>query len=375
VGEKLHNGRWQTGGVELAADFSLVERYVDRIIEQGRVTAAGMAIAIEGEPVFSYVAGEARPGLPASEATLWPLASISKLYTASMVVSLIEEGLLTLGTKVVDILPDFTGDGRETVTLRHLLTHTAGLAYEPENLAELFQANADWVAQMAHGSTDPLRFPPGAGQQYSDTGIGLAALMAVTVTGVSFPELIRSRVLEPGGLRDTFMPPPEGELGRIAQVGKVLGEGTDWAHYNSVYGAQIGHPAYGTVATIGDALRFMLLFDPYGSKRIHSGAALAAMISDQAHAYSLFFAPREAPVQPIANWGLGFILKDRSADSGIASPESFGHEGASGCVIWCDPRQRVSFAFVSNSHLFGGIPEWTTRIEAAINVGLSAASR
>jgi CubicO group peptidase (beta-lactamase class C family) len=359
----------------MAAEFASVERFVDRIIKQGRVTAAGMAIAIEGEPVFSYLAGEARPGVSASEETLWPLASISKLYTASMVVSLIEEGLLTLGTKVVEILPDFTGDGRDTVTLRHLLTHTAGLGYEAENLAELFRANADWVAQLAHGYTEPLRFPPGAGQQYSDTGIGLAALMAVTVTGIPFDELVRTRVLEPGELTQTFMPPPERELGRIARVGEVLGEGTDWAHYNSAYGARTAHPAYGTVATLGDALRYILLFDPYGRRRLHSAAATAAMISDQAHAYSLFFAPREAPVEPIANWGLGFILKDHSADSGIASPESFGHEGASGCVIWCDPRQRVSLAFVSNSHLLGGVPEWTARIEAAINVGLSAASR
>ncbi len=358
----------------MAAEFSSVERFVDRIIEQGRVTGAGAAIAIDGQPVFSYLAGNARPGTPASDETLWPLASISKLYTVSMVVSLIEDGLLTLGTKVCEILPDFTRDGREAITLRHLLTHTAGLAYEPGNLAELFQANADWVAQMAHGYTDPLLFPPGAGQHYSDTGIGLAALMAVTVTGIEFPELIRARVLEPGGLTQTFMPPPDRELGRIAQVAKVLAEGTDWAHYNSVYGVQTAHPAYGTVATLDDALRFMLLFDPHGARRLHSAAATAAMISDQAHAYSLFFTPREAPAQPIANWGLGFILKDRSADSGIASPESFGHEGASGCVIWCDPQQRVSLAFVSNSHLLGGIPEWTARMEAAINVCLSAAT-
>ncbi len=271
------------------------------------------------------------------------------------------------------MLPEFTGDGREHVTLRHLLTHTAGLSYEPENLAELFQANADWVQQLAHGYTDPLLFQPGTGQTYSDTGIGLAALMAVTVTGVPFDELVRSRVLEPGGLRDTFMPPPERELGRVAQVANVLGYGTDWAHYNSAYGARTAHPAYGTVASLDDALRYMLLFDPAGTRRIHSGVAMAAMTSDQARIRPLF-GYRPEPSSSVDAWGLGFILKDRSADSGLASPQSFGHEGASGCVIWCDPVQRVSFAFVSNSHLLGGMEEWTTRVEAAINVCLSAAT-
>ena len=357
----------------MSQQFAPVEQFIHRIIEQGRVTGAGAAIAIGGQPVFSFFAGDARPGTPASDETLWPLASISKLYTASMIVSLIEAGLLTLGTKVCAVLPEFTGDGREQVTLRHLLTHTAGLAYEPENLAELFQANADWVEQMAHGYTDPLLFQPGTGQTYSDTGIGLAALMAVTVTGVPFDELVRTRVLEPGGLSNTFMPPPEGELHRVAQVGNVLGHGTDWAHYNSPYGAQTAHPAYGTVASLGDALRYMLLFDPAGTRRIHSAAAMAAMTSDQARIRPLF-GYRPEPTQAIDAWGLGFILKDRSADSGLASPESFGHEGASGCVIWCDPRRKVSLAFVSNSHLLGGMDEWTTRIEAAINVCLSAAT-
>lgn len=354
-------------------NFAPVEAFIHRIIEQERAPAAGAAIAIDGQLVYSYLAGDARTGTPATEATLWPLASISKLYTASMVMSLIEEGLLTLGMKVRAVLPEFTGDGREYVTLRHLLTHTAGLGYEPENLAELFQANAGWVAQLAHGYTDPLRFLPGTGQHYSDTGIGLAALMAVTVTGMTFPELIRTRVLEPGGLTETFMPPPDGELHRVAQVAKVLGEGTDWAHYNSVYGAQTAHPAYGTVASLSDALRYMLLFDPAGARRIHSTAAMAAMTSDQTRIRPLF-GYRPDPVQSIESWGIGFILKERSADAGITSPESFGHEGASGCVIWCDPRQRVSLAFVSNSHLLGGMDEWSARIEGAINVCLAAAT-
>ena len=133
-------------------------------------------------------------------------------------------------------------------------------------------------------------------------------------------------MLEPGGLTQTFMPPPQSELGRIAQIEKVLGEGTDWAHYNSVYGAQIGHPAYGTVATLADALRYMLLFDPDGANRIHSAAAQAAMITDQTVGFSII-EPRQEPVSPISPWGIGFIIKDGSSDSGIASARASGTRG------------------------------------------------
>jgi CubicO group peptidase (beta-lactamase class C family) len=53
--------------------------------------AAGIAIAIDGQLVFTHIAGEATPGIPATDDTLWPLASISKLYTASAIMSLIKD--------------------------------------------------------------------------------------------------------------------------------------------------------------------------------------------------------------------------------------------------------------------------------------------
>ena len=82
------------------------------------------------------------------------------------------------------------------------------------------------------------------------------------------------------------------------------------------------------MATLADALRYILLFDPYGTRRIYSAAAMAAMTSDQARIQPLF-GYRPESIRQSTHWGIGFILKDRSADSGIASPESFGHEGAS----------------------------------------------
>ena len=78
----------------MARDFSPVTRFMERLVETGRVAGAGMAIAVEGEPVFQQLAGEARPGQAATAETLWPLASISKLYTAAAVMSLIEAGEL-----------------------------------------------------------------------------------------------------------------------------------------------------------------------------------------------------------------------------------------------------------------------------------------
>src|SRR5918993_3169456 len=123
-------------------DFSPVEHFIDRIVAQGGVDGAGIAIAAQGEPVFAYLSGEASPGTPASGETLWPLTSISKSYTAAAIMALVEEGRLGLWAKPSLVFPEFQGDGRDEITLRHLLTHTAGLPMGPANDTELSARHA-----------------------------------------------------------------------------------------------------------------------------------------------------------------------------------------------------------------------------------------
>lgn len=354
--------------------YTAVEQFVEGLVASDRAAAAGLAIAIDGQPVFQYLTGEARPGVPATPATLWPVASISKLYTASAVMSLVEDGALALRTRVCDVFPDFQGDGRDKITLRQLLTHTSGVPYEPADLSELSAAGASLEELVAHAWTDPLLFEPGTGQTYSDTGLALAGLMAAKVTGLSFPDLIRTRVLEPAGLSETFMPPPLELLDTVATVRGSLGEGTPWAHYNTPYGLGTAHPSWGTVASLPDLLRFILHFDPSSPRRLHSEAALAAMTRDQTGGL-LLGETAPLPDRVIPPWGAGFMLRGRFDTPGIASPESYGHMGATGCVAWVDPRWRVSLAFVSNSHIRRGYDEVLSRLESAINVALSAATR
>ena len=351
----------------MPVDFQSVQQFIDSIVDQGRVGGAGIAIAIDGKPAFTYLAWEAAPGTPATSDTLWPLASISKLYTASAIVSLIEQGKLALSTRASAIFPDFRGDGREEITLRHLLTHTSGLPMEPANITELLQQSATTEDLIAHGYTDPLLFPPGTGQSYSDTGYGLAGLMAAKAANISYPELIRTSVLEPAGLTDTFLGLPAEHHPRVARVAGATGEGTDWAIYSSLYGSQIAHPAYGVVATVDDVLRFLLLFDPQGARQLNSRAGLQTMTTDQTFPYR-----STAKRYPISKWGAGFALQAGSGDAGIASIGTYGHAGGTGCVGRIDPSHGVTVAFVSNSHASRDPHEWLERLEEAVNVTIAA---
>ena len=342
-------------------NFSAVERFVDRIVDESQVNGAGIAIAIDGELVFQYLRGEAAPGTPATEQTLWPLASIAKSYTASAVMSLIEEGRLGMRSKPSAVFPEFTGDGREEITLRHLLTHTSGLPMGPPNSDELEKAGASAEERIAHAYTDALLFAPGTGQSYSDTGYGLAGLMAARVAGVSFPELLRARVFEPAGLSETYIDLSTELLPRVADVAGTDGKAIDW-------GAQIGHPSYGVAATVSDLLRFLLHFDPSSDLRLHSKAGMRTMSTDQTETFH-----GTAEDFPIAKWGAGFQLQSGWGVTGLGANDSFGHLGGTGVVGWMSPVDAVSVAFVSNRY-YSGDPTSAERLEQAVNLAIAAAT-
>ena len=341
-----------------------------RMIEEESVDGGGIAVARRGEVVFEEYAGEARSSLAAAPNALWPLASISKVYTASAIVALVERGLLTLSTKVSSVLPEFTGEGRERITLRQVLTHTSGLIYESPEMGDLLAAQTPLATIVDEAYTRPLLFAPGADQRYSDLGYALAARMAETVAGKPLPELVRELVLTPGGLAQTFMPPSPNEFGRIAHVRGVLAEGTEGAMYNSPYALGLAHPAFGTVASLPDLLKFGLAFTPHGQPFL-SLAGIRAMTTDQTGNDFPGFEVYDVSgsIQP---WAIGFMLKGRAVTPELVSPVSFGHGGASGCIVQVDPAAEIVIAFVSNRHERLGPDEFMHRLDRVVNAAMAA---
>jgi CubicO group peptidase (beta-lactamase class C family) len=350
-----------------------------RFIADGELAGGAIAAAIGGEQVVEWYGGEAAPGLKAGPGVLWPLASISKSYTAATVLALVERGDLTLSTRVAEVLPGFGAtdgaDGRERITLRHLLSHTSGLIYESPEMEARLITQTPLDALYDEAPSYPLLFAPGTAYSYSDYGYGLAGRIAATVTGRPFPELVRELVLEPAGLTDTFMPPSPQEAGRLAHVAASLAYGTPGAMYNSPYAIALAHPSFGTVASVNDLLRFGLLFAP-GGPRIHAAATVRAMTTDQTGGRALGPLPSdpEGPAEPIA-WGYGFGIVTAHPAAvlcDLAPPGSFGHGGASGCNLLIDPVDGITIAIVSNNHLRSGPARWLRRLTTISN-GLLAA--
>jgi CubicO group peptidase (beta-lactamase class C family) len=345
-------------------------KIVDRNLALGAFDGAALRVLRGDQPVFERFAGRAAPGLPAGPAVLWPLASITKLFTAAAVMRLVELGEVTVNTPVWQILPDFSGGGREDVRVRHLLTHTTGLPYESPEMGARLAAHATVDELIDEGYEAPLLFAPGTGFQYSDYAYGLAGRVAATIAGMSYPEVVRTLVLEPMGLADTFMLPAEGGVDRIATVRGVFNDGSDGAMYNSAYGRSLAHPAFSAVSTLGDMVRFLRHFAP-GGPRVLSEATVRAMTSLQTAN-----APGEHPLldgfprNAAIPWGFGFCLQTEAAPavfSELASFATFGHPGASGCQILVDPVADLLVVLLTNTHILTGRDTWLRRQQEIVN--------
>ncbi len=344
---------------------------IAQYIHTDQFDGAAVMASRGGEVLIEHYAGSAGPGLPSSASVLWPLASISKMYAVSAIMRLVEQGRLTLNTLVSQVIPEFSGGGREEVRLRHLLTHTSGLIYESPEMAARLAAQTPLETLIREAFSAPLLFKPGSRVSYADYNTLLAGEVASRLTGTPLEALVQTLVLGPMGLKDTFFPTPADQDSRVATVRGPLAEGSDGAMYNSRYARGLAHPAFAVAATARDLHRFAQHFVP-GGPRVLSERTVTAMRLNQTgivpgeHPDARgFFEPAPMP------WGLGWALQTEWTPTLIcelSSFSTFGHGGATGCQVMVDPENEVVIALVSNAHLGLGLEAWFNRQKSILNL-------
>jgi CubicO group peptidase (beta-lactamase class C family) len=345
-------------------------RTIDGHVAAGAFAGAGLVVWQRGAIILEHYAGTAAAGLPAGPDVLWPIASISKVYTAAAIMGLVEDGLATLNTPVSLAIPEFKGVWRDDMRLRHLLTHTAGFVYESPDMEARLLAHTPLCTLVDEALASALLFRPGSALSYADNNYLVAGHIAEVITGEPLPALVRARVLDPAGLHQTFFPPSSAHDSSIATVRGVAAEGTDGAMYNSRYARALAHPAFGVVATTGDLARFGSTFMA-GGPRCLSEAAVRTMTTDQTGGVPGFHPSMQGYATDLrVPWAAGFALQTERLPglySDLSSPRTFGHGGASGCVLVCDPAAGIVVALTTNTHLRTGREPWTRRIQSIVN--------
>jgi CubicO group peptidase (beta-lactamase class C family) len=310
------------------------ERLVRAAEVLAKATGSGQASAavlhvVQGENSFTRSFGKA-----ADKNAMFLLGSISKPISVAALMTLFDKGAFSLDDRLTKFIPQFSGEGREDVTIRHLLTHVSGLPDQlPENDA-LRSRHAPLPEFVEHAVRTPLHFAPGSRYEYSSMGILLAMRVAEQISRLDVHTLVDRAVLKPlhmnhsvlglGRFRLEDMVPLQTERAAPESGGGDARAG-DW-DWNSTYWRRLGAPWGGAHASAPDIGRFLTEFLHERGKVLKPETA-RLMVSNQNR-------PGLTPR------GLG-INVGASAGSPGCSEKTFGHTGSTGTICWADPVTRT----------------------------------
>ncbi len=275
------------------------------------------------------------PALPCFVDTRFDLASITKVFVASVALAHVARGQLALDEPLTEIVPEWRGTGRAAITLRQILAHDAG-----------FKSGADYRTLLdkdveAFALREPPAAAPGERMIYSDLGFIALGTILARAARRSLAAVVEDR-LRGWGAASTAYLPRAGERAAIpatetdAWRGSVQGEVHDEkAHLMGGVGGHAG--LFGTardVARLGEWYLAALRGRPTPLDRELAREAV-----------------REHVWDPVLRRGLGWALKtnDDNSCGALMSAETFGHTGFTGTSIWADPSRDVSVVLLTNN--------------------------
>jgi CubicO group peptidase (beta-lactamase class C family) len=299
--------------------------------------------------------------------SIYPVASLSKPVTATAVLCLVEDGLVGLDRLVRDYIPEFAGAGKDSVTVRHLLTHTSGLRdelveahirhklasgailpggrTEPESLALFPPYVMYW--HFASGLDAPLGRPPGAELVYSSYGYATLGEVIQRVSGRRFAEFCRERIFAPLGMRDSYFEVPEEMWARVVR----RPEGFPPAHLNVRERIPAAMPQGGLSSIAWDLAVLGQTFlngGAYAAERVLSPASVAQMTHDQVPMV-LASKPGISYGHPASGLGWWVNVPEgvRAFHAGQLSTSAFAHAGSGGSLLCIDPTRELVVVWLS----------------------------
>jgi CubicO group peptidase (beta-lactamase class C family) len=336
-----------------------LQRLLDDAVAAGDVAGVAAAVTDGRGARFEGVAGVQALGGAAkiTERTLFWLASMSKPVTSLAALQLVEAGKLSLDAPVGEVLPALAAPmilqggklrpAEQKITLRHLLTHTAGFAYG--------FTNAEYAAYIAENNLPtgpgrrasldlPLLFEPGERWEYGISTDWLG-LVVEAASGETLEAYLQNHVFAPLGMEDSGFLPSEAQRARLAAI-----------HQRQSDGALLADPPQppripeffsgggGLYSTLADYQKFLRVFLT-GGAGILSAQGIAEMSRHQIGALRPGAIPSATPGliangdmnpgQP-SEWGLGFLIFPQKGPFG-RNPGSFGWAGMANTYFWVDP--------------------------------------
>jgi CubicO group peptidase (beta-lactamase class C family) len=370
-----------TGRSALPADrLARIDGWLQRYIDDNKLAGAVVLVLRDGHPVYERAMGwsDKEAGRRMKTDTIFRIASQTKAITSAAILSLMEEGRVGLNDPVSRFIPGYAqttvsvpkeGDGadivpaRRPITIRDLLTHTAGISYGTDrHIAALYQekglgpaAGAGWYTAdkdepicdtMERLGSLPFVAQPGAAWVYGYS-TDILGCVVERASGVPLDEFLRTRITGPLGMKDTqfFLAPAQrdrlavvyatgadGTIVRAPEGGKGQGDYVDGPRRSFAGGA-------GLLSTARDYARFLEMIrngGTIGGVRILAPRTVRLMTTNQVgtlHAPDLGF-------------GFGFETTERFGASSMDPVGAFGWGGAYGSIYRVDPESAVTMVLM-----------------------------
>jgi CubicO group peptidase (beta-lactamase class C family) len=324
-------------------------------LAKSNLGGATLGIVFDGRLVWtrSYGWADRARRIPASAATIYRVGSVTKLFTALMLLQLEEAGTVHLSDPVERHYPEVAGlrgrpPGAAPITLAQLATHTSGLAPEPQHATRYLSGPvSDWEKVMLSALPETeYQFEPGTRFGYSNIGYAILGAALARAAGKPYVPYVRERIFRPLGMKDTDFEPRRAMRRRLA-TGYVLDHGavdsltSEREHRGRGYKVPNG-AAYSTVADLARFVAFELGAGPDSvlrGDRLRENLRRTIVASDD---------------DMTAGYGVGFQV-ERAGNVLL-----YGHNGGVAgyrADVFFEPRSRTGFILLHNAQGdgFGGL--------------------
>lgn len=321
-----------------AERLATIDRVVQRGIDAGGYPGASLVVGRKGYAVMQRGFGTldwTRRARVSAEESIYDLASLTKVVaTTTALMVLYDQGKVELDAPVSRYLPEFSGGLKDKATVRHLLTHRAGLSAG----RELWRITRSPEEARAAVIASPVNCTPGACYEYSDLGADLLGFIAEAVSGERLDRFLQREVFDKLDMRDTRFRLSDVDVGRTAPTEIAPPRGYPLrgeVHDENAYalGGVAGHAGlFSTAADLSVFAQMMLEGGRYNGVRIMADSTVQ------------LFTRRAA-----GHRALGWDTCAGGAGCGqFMSERAYGHTGFTGTSLWIDPDRQMFVVLLTN---------------------------
>lgn len=326
-------------------------------ITRGLHLGVQLYVSRDLQPIVDLAVGENQPGEPLTSDHVLPWLSAGKPLTALAIMQLVEQGLLDLDRPVMGLISEFGQGGKETITTRHLLTHTAGI-----DAVALGWPSTPWDEIIARICAAPLKVGSIAGQVPAydpQRSWFILGEIIQRLRGRPISEVLRTDICVPLGMLDTWLAIPDSgydeyapRLGRI-QINHAGSLKMNHSHLReTVTSPAPGSSCRGPIRELARFYEMLLGEGRWAGQQLLGPESVRQMTTRQR--IGMF----DQTFQHTVDFGLGLIINSNQYGANTipygfgrrSSVNTFGHGGSQSCIGFADPANQLAVAVVANGY-------------------------